>query len=134
MIDKKEIKDALETRIENEWTGPAVSFAYPGFENIPDRPYIALDITHVSQNDATLDGTAPIVVQFLTATVVCERGRGQRLAPDYINEVKRLFPYGTRLSITGAEITITKHPDDETGYPDGFDWRIPVRIDYRVEK
>lgn len=132
MIDEQEVSDTVQRRLVDEWALDAVPFVFEDHDAIPARPYVFMQILKIGTRDDSLDGTGEILTQQFVATVVSERGGFGKEGIALTKEIKRLFPYTLRLDITDAQIVVLQPPFIESGFPDGFDWRTPVRIDYEV--
>ena len=132
MIDRTEVKETIQRHLVDNWAGDPVSFAFVNDDEIPARPYIALQIITLSDTDPTLDGEGRTLVQRLQATVVTERGTYETDGDRIGQQIEPLFPHGTRFAITGAEITIRTHVRVGDGFGDGFDFRTPATFDYEV--
>lgn len=99
----------------------------------PALPYVAADFVPVTRTDDTLAGTMPVETGYLMASVVSVQNEFATPALVIAQAIADQFPQGLRLSITGATVVIIKPAFIARGYPDGPNWRTPVRIDYRAD-
>jgi hypothetical protein len=131
-VNERDISEALCRSIVDAM--PTRCFVLENRDSLPAKPYVALEVVRVSKTDDTLRGGHTRALGFVQATVVTDRGAFDSEALCLADEVERALPYGTRITITGATITILKPPFTGQGFPDGPDWRVPVRIDYEAQE
>lgn len=133
MISTNDISEAIQRRLTDSALPYPVIFE--SSDNIPERPYIALQVVRLKPVAVMLEEHDGVYPQFMQATVVTETGKFATEGQTIGDEIAALFPFGTRITVDtdGHEITVNDIPFVESGFRDGFDWRTPVRIDYEVE-
>ena len=94
----------------------------------PARPCLSVQHVPVTREEVDIAGGGLWQTGYFVVTVMTERG-GLAQEPHAIAAaILARFPKATRLGglvVTGARLA-------SAGYPDGADWRLPVRIDYRL--
>lgn len=133
MIDENEISEAIQRVLVDADLGYPITFE--GEDEVPERPYITLQIVRLQPNVVMLEEHDGVLPQYLQVLVVTETGKFATRGLNIAAQVKALYPFGLRLPVGsgGHELTVNSIPFIETGFRDGFDWRIPIRIDYEVE-
>ena len=109
------------------WPNEVFDPAAPG-----NMPYIACTVVRAGTTDETVDGTAPVVVGRLIATVVVEAGTGEIKADTIAAQIAALFPMGLRIPAGAQSICIMQPPHIREGMPDGAYWRVPVSIPFQI--
>ena len=126
-----EIENALGQRLA---AMGGATIVWPNQDANPARPFILFQHVPVLRTDRTLDGVGETATGYVTATVVAERDGFATAANTLAGQVMAQFPYGLALAMGVGAITINKPPEVLPGYPDGPDWRTPVRISYVAEE
>ncbi|MBO0141506.1 hypothetical protein JZX87_10060 [Agrobacterium sp. Ap1] len=130
MIRETDIELALKAAIEAG--NLAWPVAWPNQDLPGDKPHIVVEIVRVNRRDETLAGESPISLGRLIATVVVAKGTSTKVANEKADAISELFPMARRIAVPGGEIVILKPADVMDGYPEGADWRVPVRISYEA--
>lgn len=128
---KKDINNGLKTHLLSGSVG--IPFVWPNVKSKADRPYISVAINATSRVDPSLKGGQILrETGVLTLVVSVDQNAplGEDLANDYAETLSSLFPAGTRLDITGGEITVQKPADIRGGFTDEGEWRVPVVVNY----
>ena len=131
-MTEEDISDALGQKLVAVM--PLNTVIFENRDGIPAKPFIAAEAVRVSTTDDTLRGGFKRSTGFLQATVVTEAGIFANPALQIADAIAAGFPKGTRLTITGGVVMITKPPAIGQGFRDGPDWRVPVRVDYEAEQ
>lgn len=127
-MNAADIQAALGQRLAA--TSGIPTIVWPNKNAAPALPYVAVDFVPVTRTDRTLGGTVTAETGYLMASVVSAQNEFATAALTKAQAIADQFPQGLRLSIAGATVTITKPAFIGRGYPDGPNWRTPVRIDY----
>ena len=98
----------------------------------PAKPYLVFEIIPTETTDPTLAGGSARHVGYVQVSVVADTDQFNAPALALAGTVASRYPYGLRLPAGTGQITITKPPHVQRGYPDGINWRVPVRIDYQA--
>lgn len=131
VISQEEIETELGKYLAGMTGAPEI--AWQNRDANPTRPFFAADHIPGSRTDPTLDGTGETVTGQFMVYVVVERGKFTKPANALADSVMQRFKYGTLISLSIGGILIVKPPEVLTGYRDGPDWRVPVRIDYEIQ-
>lgn len=100
----------------------------------PARPFIMFQHVPTGWTDITVSGGATVAAGFCTITVVIEGNQFTGPANVIADQIIADFPMGRRIDIGGgSKLVITKPIDPQLGFPDGADWRMPLRLDYKTE-
>lgn len=99
----------------------------------PDRPFLAVEHVPGPRTDPTLDGTGETVEGVMMINVVIEENQFATPANELVDDVVAHFAYKTKVSFSDGVVLVTKPPEVLTGYKDGPDYRVPVRVDYTVQ-
>lgn len=131
-MNKADINDALTGRLENNLSGANVS--YPNVDSKHDRPWYEVSI-NATGRETGLKGTvgAGTILRedgILTVVVADDLDKGEYDTNVLAQAVADLFPAGTKLAITGGEITVQSPPEIRGGFRDGSEWRVPVVVSY----
>lgn len=132
MILDTDIEEVLGRRLKTLSPSPTIIWENREPPTTPTRPYLIFDHVPVSRTDDTLTGGGEIASGFIQVTVMAAQNEFSTPAKLIAQAIKALFPYTLRLPVTGGEITITKPPEIQQGYPDGASWRVPVKINYEA--
>lgn len=130
-ISESKILKALGQHLEGVVDVPTIAWENQHID--PERPFLAAEHIPVSRTDPTIDGTAETVTGQFRVTVVIKAGEFSTPASDLADAVRLRFKYMTLISFDDGAILIIKPPETLTGFKDGPDWRLPVRIDYEVQ-
>ncbi len=133
-MNTKDIRRVLAQRLRTLHTPGTLEVILENRDAIPPRPYIVMQLVPADREDATMKGTPSQVTEtgFMTATVVAESGEFAERADEIADQIVALFPKALRLTGDSATVTIMKPARTLQGFPDGPDWRLPVRIDYEA--
>lgn len=131
VISQEEIEIELGKYLAAMDGVPAIAWQNKDID--PARPFLATDHVPGSRTDPTLDGEGETVTGQFMVYVVIERGKFTKAANALADKVLQRFKYGTLISLSIGGILIVKPPEVLTGYRDGPDWRVPVRIDYEIQ-
>ena len=124
-----EIEQALGSIIHLAWGHQMV---WPNMA-APDplhKPYIALQHVPTSRSSGGVSGGVE-KAGYIQITVVHEALTTTVGAQADAESIAALFHAGQRIPCGSGFVTIAKPPEPLSGYRDGADWRVPVRIDYR---
>ena len=126
---QSDIANALESRL-----ALAPSLGLIVWENKdaapPPAPYLIFENVRTTAEDATLAGGAYTSSGYLMISVVSKTDVFATAATALADNIAERFAYGLRLSAGTGHVLITKPPFILKGYPDGVNFRVPVRIDY----
>jgi len=130
-VKEADISNALEARLA---MAPALGLIV--WENKdatpPPAPYLIFENVRTTTTDETLTGGATIHAGYLMISVVHQTDAFATIATELADDIAERFPYGLRLTIGTGHATIIKPPSVLKGYPDGVNYRVPVRIDYEA--
>lgn len=126
------IERALGERLLTLHPTPTVIWDNDEPDAIPKPPYLVVQFTKTGRTDRTVAGTLPIRTGYMTVAVIEKQNKFTTQANNLADQIADLFPSALRLSASGQTLTITKGGDVQSGYPDGPNWRVPVRVDYRT--
>jgi len=112
---------------------PTVRVAWPDRASDPNRPYIAFQFVPVSVEDRTLSCTLPKARGYINLTVVSLRGKFGATGGALAKRAALHFNRGRRFTAAAGRIVLPRDPQPEMSFPDGGDWRTPLRIDYETE-
>lgn len=130
-ISTEKIEIALGQHLAAMTGAPTI--AYQNQDIDPARPFLAADHVPGTRTDPTLDGTGETVRGQYMVYVVVTAGDFTTAANTLADKILDRFKYKTLISMTSGAILVVKPPEVLTGYKDGADWRVPVRIDYEVQ-
>lgn len=134
VISQAEIEEALGKWLaETPTITPMIPIAWQNKNINPARPFFAADHVPTGRVDPTLDGEGETVTGQFMVYAVIEGGKFTKPALILADKVLQRFKYGTLISLSIGGILIVKPPEVLTGYKDGPDWRVPVRIDYTIQ-
>lgn len=133
-MNTADICEALEKRIHTLHVDGELEVVLENRDSIPDRPYIVVQIVPTGRTDDTVKGTPSLETEtgFMTCTIVTQSGNWAKPGRTLADTIRALFPKALRIPITGGMVTITKPAETLQAFPDGPDWRQPVRIDYEA--
>jgi hypothetical protein len=96
------------------------------------KPYLAVEVVRVSRRIPALATGATISRGFLQVTVVDHANTFATRANRASDSVAAHLPKLLKLPVTGGTITIMDTPEIQSGFREGSDWRVPVRIPYQA--
>lgn len=131
MISLAKIETALGQHLAGMTGVPPI--AWPNKDANPLRPFLAFDHIPGSRTDPTLDGNGETVTGQVHISVVVAENVFTAPANVIADLVMARFAYMTRIVFDDGVILVTKPPEALTGYKDGPDFRVPVRVDYTVQ-
>jgi hypothetical protein len=132
MMTPIEIENGIGEYLRNGLPGRTI--VWPNQDADPDRPFVVFDHIPVSRTDDTWSGGDIITRGSVMITIVIERNKFTAPANVIANDVFSLFQYPTSIITDNGLIIINKPPELETGYRDGADWRLPIRVDYQTKE
>lgn len=132
MISEKDIAQALRLHLETMPDRLPTSWDNKDLEKI-QRPYLVSEIVRTGRTSRRLDGTGVKSRGFFMVTVVIERGSWATTAEAEGDRLLDHFAHPLSLDVPGGKVKSTKPPELKQGYPDGPNYRLPVRIDYLAE-
>lgn len=124
-----EMKARLDTILGVAKAWPNQDFDPSAAGNLP---YISCTILRAGTADLTLDGQTPIVTGRLIATVVVEKGTGERAANEIAERISDLFPMGERIPSDDGITVIMSPAHIRDGMGDGAYWRVPVSVPFQI--
>lgn len=128
-MTEADIAHAMEQRLVTPAIGAVV---WENKDAEPAKPYLVFEIIPTETTDKTIAGGSPRHVGYVQVSVVADTDQFNAPALALAGTVASRYPYGLRLTAGTGQITITKPPHVQRGYPDGINWRVPVRIDYQA--
>lgn len=130
-MDSDAVRGAFETRLDT--LSPGYSFVWPNV-NRPAAaayPFVEISFQIVETTGGTLKGNEiKREIGIFSASVVIERGVGEKVGLDIADDIKALFPEGHTMNVSGGRVRITQPAGIRSGYPDEASWRIPVIARY----
>lgn len=128
-MTEAEIANALGQRLDAGAIGVVV---WENQDAQPALPYLTFEHIPTETMDETIAGGSARHIGYVQITVVAATNEFNGPALAIASSIAARFPYGQRLTAGSGQITITKPPHVQRGYPDGINWRVPVRIDYQA--
>lgn len=136
MFDETAIQKAVEEDILS-LTGVGFVWANAhgdGARNIPERPYLDMQLIPTGVADNTVARTAPSWNGTLQVTVVMEQGKFETDGKAIRKQVGDLYPAARRITAEdGTSILLPEHPQPGPAYVAGGDYRLPVLIQITTE-
>lgn len=130
MATLTEIETAFGQRLATPAIAPAV---WPNKAAAPAKPYITVAHYPVSRDSAAISGAGAVVTRgYFMLTVVAESNTFSTGANAKVDDIAARFPMGLKLTVGGQVMRVSRPPQPAQSFPDGSDWRAPVRIDYVV--
>lgn len=96
------------------------------------RPFVFMQHVPTARSDVTGDGGGEQATGYVTATVVIGGNQYTTPALEIAEAIMAQFPYTLKIPAGSGNVSIYQPPHTEKGFPDGPDWRVPVRIDYQT--
>ncbi|WRH62038.1 MAG: phage tail terminator-like protein [Fuscovulum sp.] len=126
--------NAIETAIGQRLATPAIlPIVYPNKAASPAKPYAVLQHVPTMRDSKAISGDGGVIERgYFTITVVAPSNTFSTVANGKADEIAARFPMGFKLAVNGRILTVTKPASPMTPYPDGSDWRQPIRVDYQV--
>jgi hypothetical protein len=124
----------IETAFGQHLVTPAISpVVEPNKAASPANPFITIAHYPVSRDSRAIDGNGGTVSRgYFICTVVAASNTFSTVANGKADEIAARFPVGLKLAVGARFMRISRPPSPAQGFPDGADWRQPVRIDYIV--
>lgn len=95
--------------------------------------YLVFQMTRLPPRAIGLKGQRPQHSGFATITVVGEQNKFETETTQLGDIVASLYPSGQRIDVpSGGSIEISSPPHVMSGFPDEKNWRVPVKVGYRV--
>ena len=135
-MNEEDIEAALGTVLLNNLAGLPSSVAWPNVDHNGAVPFLQVLFTGGERIGGALKGGSQILKSngLMQINIVTEQGGGADPANAYADIVAGLYPEGTRLSITGGEITVLAPPSIRKGFEGDKGWIVPVVIRYGAAK
>lgn len=131
-MNTKDIRNAMKSTLDAGSLGVTTTWANVD-QGAGARPRVEFSVPDAEQTGGTLKGNEIKREEGTAlAVVVTKQGQGENEALDLADGVAALFPEGSRIAISGGEITIMARPSIRGGYSDDADYRVPVAIRYRA--
>lgn len=102
--------------------------AWPNRTEDPARPFVMFDHVPTNWSNVTVDASEVRAEGYVVLTVVSQAGQFSTAANLLAQAIISAFAIGRRL---GGVCIVQARPLQ--GFPEGADWRQPVRVDYRSE-
>ena len=124
----------IETAFGQRLASPAISpVVWPNKADAPAKPYITVAHYPVSRDSQAIAGNGGTVSRgYFICTVVAPSNTFSNVANGKADDIAARFPMGHKLTVGTRVMRISRPPSPAQGFPDGADWRQPVRIDYIV--
>lgn len=127
------IENALKARIGG--AGLAIPIRWPNESAPATRPYYQVDFADSAREGGALKGAANIerIEGVIVVTVAVDNDTHTTVANGYADTLVDVFPEGTKINVTGGQITI-RMPTIFKGFEANGHWRVPIRIPYTVSR
>ena len=126
-IDEKALEIKLREMLS---TGGivGVQFVWPNQQADESQPYATVQYVPVRANDDTIAGDDYGVDALLIVNLATKIGTGTDFSLTFAEQVKAIFPLGTRIDLGSSMVEVQKHPERKSSYRDGTSWRTPIQI------
>lgn len=115
-------------------SAPAIApIVWPNRASAPGKPYLAVQHVPTSTDSNAISGTGGEVERgYFVVTIVTASNEFSTLANTTAQAVKARFPMGLTLTAGGRVMRFWRPAQMLPAFPDGSDWRLPVRLNYLV--
>lgn len=122
-----EIEAALQARLA---TLEGVELVYENRIAGPARPFIAVEHVPTDISNPALSGATDISRGYMALTIVTNENQFVTEVRAIAEQIKVLFPYGLKIAAGDGVVTIKRPVQRMKGYPQGSEYRMPVRVFY----
>lgn len=134
-MNPEDIQTAMIAVCKTVAQGRGLNPVLPGYdyEKAP-KPCVVFGLTPADRPAVTLKG-GEVIREFgvFSADIIVVPGIGTSAANGHATAIASAYGEGSRIAITGGQITILKPASIRKGYPDGSWWRVPVIITYQAD-
>lgn len=127
------IETALAQRLAALVLTPALPIAWENKDFPAVGSYLEFRHAPTTRVDDTTDGSGASQIGIALITVVTPRDTFTNAALVTAQAIANWFPKGLRLAIAGGNVLIYAPTLPASGFVDGRNWRLPVRVFYLTE-
>lgn len=125
--------NAIETAFGQRLASPQIlPIVWPNKAASPSKPYLSVQHVPTSRDSNALAGGGVVEAGYFVVTVVAESNTFATAANGKADEVADRFPMALKMACGSRWLRVSRPAQMLQPFPNGADWRQPVRVDYIV--